>query len=104
MTENKKGNSLDLINNPKAISMLAFIISAIVAGPGSWLFKNYYNDRKAFERSTEQRLHDIETLFEASKAGNLEIFVTLQEYIKDSDQTLKRINTLEKRQYELNAR
>lgn len=104
MIESRKSNYLDLINNPRAISLLAFVISAIVAGPGSWLFKNYYNDRKDFEQSTEKRLHDLETLFEASKAGNLESFVTLQDYIQDSSRILNRINTLEKRQYELNAR
>ena len=92
----RKNSSLDLINDPKTISLFALIISGIIAGPGSWLFNNYYEARATFESTTKQRLLHLEK----RKADNLQTFVTSDDYNQVITELRNRINTLEKRQYD----
>lgn len=88
--------SLDIINDPKSLSLFALIISGIIAGPGSWLFKNYYNSRVEFERETEQRITDLEN----RRAENLETFISSDEYYRTIINIQQQIDTIEARQYE----
>lgn len=92
----RHNSTFDLINDPKSLSIFALIISAIIAGPGSWLFNNYYNSRAEFERATKERLLKLEK----RKSDNLQTFVTHDDHNQVITELRNRINTLEKRQYD----